>query len=304
MHLILAHRRVTESRRLKITSRDPTKFVETLGDVEESAAIARLRWTDLHIQTRTRTEMDAIVVPTELEVLGTDEPEVVHQIVIEEEEDSIVILKDLDCSRANFGASKPVDPYTIDEVVSFAYFSNWYQTLNPTIDEPDTLRARYDDYLLDILSRTSRAFIEEQSQYAYFLERYMPKDTPKSMKQEAYDIFMSELSAGEMDHFTIDAPEGEIGLGMDERIQDSSLMAGEPSSKVVLIKSIPPKLPRTALETVSLLYCKPSLLTGQSSSQVRLQPNTSLSQLQTRGYFDWVGSCYRTGQILSRSSRH
>lgn len=113
-----------------------------------------------------------------------------------------------------------LDPYTLDHIVPFTYFCDWYKqanarTLSRNADiNKDELQESFIKYREDLLARTAKGFVKEHISDAWFREKYDPAVAPVTRGQlvgyrrSLYETFLEDLDAGTFDELTLDGAAG------------------------------------------------------------------------------------------------
>lgn len=146
----------------------------------------------------------------------------------------------------NTEPQKKLDPFTINELVPYTYFCQWYQTLNPGIAIDDSMINRYDDYVADLTARTAKTYVAEQAALPWFRERYNEDPDTASYKHIALDKFRQDLESGTYDQFSVNTADDAQYLGMDEK-RDPLQKEGNVNPQLLFIKAVPSKLSKTSL---------------------------------------------------------
>jgi len=119
---------------------------------------------------------------------------------------------------------KNVDPYTVNYIVPFNYFCDWYKatnarTLSKTSEiSKDELQESFIKYRDDLLARTAKDFVKEHLTEAWFREKYDPSETPVTKGKRVeyrkwlYEMFMNDLESGKFDELTLDGVAGMLSL--------------------------------------------------------------------------------------------
>ena len=214
---------------------------------------------------------------------------------------------------------KNLDPYTLDHIVPFPYFCEWYkQTNSRTLSKnPDVNKEEMQDsfvkYREDLLARTAKAFVKEHSSEEWFKEKYDPVVGPATRqklinyRKWLYEIFMADMDAGKFDELTLDGAAGTISLSIslilarryfaeksgvpssppkkDDEEESSSGLAKMPTDPMSqrltpCIKTISTTVSRSQLEDVHPPSI--SLTNDNSSSKTNKASNTCPSATRTR----------------------
>jgi hypothetical protein len=113
-----------------------------------------------------------------------------------------------------------MDPYTLDHIVPFNYFCEWYKQTNArslsrnTEINKDELQDSFIKYRDDLLSRTAKGFVKEHMNEEWFKEKYDPVLGTKTRQKLVnyrkwlYEKFMQDLDAGKFDELTLDGAAG------------------------------------------------------------------------------------------------
>jgi hypothetical protein len=112
------------------------------------------------------------------------------------------------------------DPYTLDHIVPFNYFCDWYKqtnartlSKNPDVSR-DEMQESFIKYREDLLARTAKGFVKEHITEEWFKERYDPVLAPQIRAKQVnyrrwlYERFMEDLDAGQFDELTLDGAAG------------------------------------------------------------------------------------------------
>jgi SERRATE/Ars2, N-terminal domain len=120
--------------------------------------------------------------------------------------------------RASF--TKNLDPYTLDHIVPFTYFCEWYKQANArTLSKgseisKDELQESFIKYRDDLLARTAKDFVKDHSAEAWFREKYDPTLGPPTRnklieyRKWLYQSFMKDLDEGKFDDLALDGAAG------------------------------------------------------------------------------------------------
>jgi hypothetical protein len=115
-----------------------------------------------------------------------------------------------------------LDPYTLDHIVPFNYFCDWYKqtnarSLSRTSEiSKDELQESFIKYREDLLARTAKEFVKEHIADEWFKEKYDPTTAQATRsklveyRKWLYEKFMQDLDAGEFDELTFDGAAGRI----------------------------------------------------------------------------------------------
>jgi hypothetical protein len=115
---------------------------------------------------------------------------------------------------------KNLDPYTLNHIVPFTYFCEWYKQANArtlprgTEISKDELQESFIKYRDDLLARTAKEFVKEHMSDAWFKEKYDPavagmtKGKRIEYRKWLYGKFMGDLEAGRLDELTLDGAAG------------------------------------------------------------------------------------------------
>ena len=184
----------------------------------------------------------------------------------------------------------PPDPYTLNHIVPFPYFCEWYKQTNArtlrqnTEPTPDELQDSFIKYREDLLARTAKDFCKEHANEAWFREKYDPvlrvqtRGKLVEYRRWLYARFMEDLEAGKFDEVTLDGAAarryfaenggggGEVSpgskkegdIGEEDALTTCSALARMPSDPMAdkrtpCIKTINTTVTRTQLEAVSPL---------------------------------------------------
>jgi serrate RNA effector molecule len=117
-------------------------------------------------------------------------------------------------------SQKILDPYTLNHVVPFNYFCEWYKTTNartlPKNAEigKDELQESFLKYREDLIARTVKGFVKEHMSEEWFKEKYDPvlagvtRGKLVKFRRWLYERFMEDLEAGKLDELTLDGAAG------------------------------------------------------------------------------------------------
>jgi SERRATE/Ars2, N-terminal domain len=169
------------------------------------------------------------------------------------------------------------DPYTLNHIVPFTYFCDWYKTTNArtvkTEPTPEEMQDIFLTYREDLLARTAKDFCREHSNEPWFREKYDPvlgaetKGKLVEYRRWLYGRFMEDLEDGKLDDVDFDGAaarryfaaadaegKNDEGVGMDEVVASSALgrmppdpMADNPTP---CIKTVSTAVTRLQLEAV------------------------------------------------------
>lgn len=119
-----------------------------------------------------------------------------------------------------------LDPYTLDHLVPFVYFCEWYKQANArTLSRnaeinKEELQESFIKYKEDLLARTAKGFVMEHISDEWFKEKYHPNVSPaakiKSVnyRKWLYEKFMQDLDGGTFDELTFDGAAGMSSHGV------------------------------------------------------------------------------------------
>jgi hypothetical protein len=115
-----------------------------------------------------------------------------------------------------------LDPYTLDHIVPFPYFCEWYKqtnarslSKNSEINKQE-LQDSFIKYRDDLLARTAKNFVKEHMSEEWFKEKYDPVLAPVTRgkiinyRKWLYEKFMQDLDSGKFDELTLDGAAGRI----------------------------------------------------------------------------------------------
>jgi hypothetical protein len=117
-----------------------------------------------------------------------------------------------------------LDPYTLDHIVPFTYFCDWYKQTNArnlsrtTEITNDELQESFIKYREDLLARTAKGFVKEHISDEWFKEKYDPAIAPPTRsklvdyRKWLYGKFMQDLDAGKFDELTLDGAAGGVSF--------------------------------------------------------------------------------------------
>jgi len=113
-----------------------------------------------------------------------------------------------------------LDPYTLDHVVPFSYFCEWYKqanarnlSRNAEINREE-LQESFIKYKEDLFARTAKGFVREHMSDEWFKEKYNPDVSPAARtklvnyRKWLYEKFMQDLDGGAFDELTSDGAAG------------------------------------------------------------------------------------------------
>jgi SERRATE/Ars2, N-terminal domain len=113
-----------------------------------------------------------------------------------------------------------LDPYTLDHIVPFPYFCEWYKQANArslsknSEINKEELQDSFIKYREDLLSRTASGFVKEHMSEEWFKEKYDPTLSPTTRgkvvkyRKWLYEMFMKDMDAGKLDELTLDGAAG------------------------------------------------------------------------------------------------
>lgn len=117
---------------------------------------------------------------------------------------------------------KNLDPYTLDHIVPFNYFCEWYKQTNArslsknTEISKDELQESFIKYRDDLLARTAKDFVNKRMGETWFKEKYDPTLAPATRaklieyRKWLYANFIKDLEAGKFDELTLDGAAGTL----------------------------------------------------------------------------------------------
>ncbi|EMR09056.1 hypothetical protein PNEG_02827 [Pneumocystis murina B123] len=121
-----------------------------------------------------------------------------------------------DFSR-DYGSYKRVDPYTLNYLVSFSIFNEWYRSTNTLMDIADNeMYQKYEAYKQDLYARLAKPFVYKHMDEPWFKEKYLPDSRLPiyekiiEIKKSARIVFLECLRNGTFDDFTMDDDESEL----------------------------------------------------------------------------------------------
>jgi SERRATE/Ars2, N-terminal domain len=121
---------------------------------------------------------------------------------------------------------KNLDPYTLNHIVPFTYFCDWYKQTNArtlsknTEISKDEIQESFIKYRDDLIARTSKDFVKEHMSEVWFKEKYDPVLGPTTRaklieyRKWLYQNFMQDLDAGKFDELTLDGAAGNLIRGI------------------------------------------------------------------------------------------
>ncbi|KAJ2507961.1 hypothetical protein GGI11_006212 [Coemansia sp. RSA 2049] len=163
------------------------------------------------------------------------------------------------------GGNGMPDPRTFEHIVPFKYFAEWIKTQDGGRRlEQEDIRERYEDYRREALQRLYTQFFGEHKSDDWFGERFDPdrrKDYIARLnerKVENLHDFMADLEAGKFDKLTHTATTEQVmqyevnrrdpasagRLGGSDEDDEAS------ETNTLFIRTVPPSVPRSALEEV------------------------------------------------------
>jgi SERRATE/Ars2, N-terminal domain len=116
-------------------------------------------------------------------------------------------------------SQRHLDPYTLDHIVPFTYFCDWYKranarTLSRNTDINKELQESFIKYKEDLLARTAKRFVRDHILEEWFREKYDPTVSPAvriklvNYRKWLYEKFMQDLDGGTLDDWTFDGDDG------------------------------------------------------------------------------------------------
>ncbi|KAG4304630.1 hypothetical protein PORY_002023 [Pneumocystis oryctolagi] len=109
------------------------------------------------------------------------------------------------------------DPYTLNYLVSFSAFNDWYKSTNTFTDIIEKeMYQKYETYKQDLYARLAKPFVYEHMDVSWFKEKYLPESRLPiyekiiEMRKSARTDFINRLNNGEFVDFTIDSDESEL----------------------------------------------------------------------------------------------
>ncbi|KAG5519966.1 hypothetical protein PMAC_000243 [Pneumocystis sp. 'macacae'] len=155
---------------------------------------------------------------------------------------------------------KRADPYTLNYLVSFSAFNEWYKSTNTSTDIiEDEMFQKYEIYKKDLYARLAKPFVYEHMDSPWFKEKYLPESRQfiyekiVEIKKSARNTFINMLNSGKLNEFTIDSNESELDhepilienmIHIFEESFDDNLKT---YNNVLLIKNITPNVSYTDL---------------------------------------------------------
>lgn len=117
----------------------------------------------------------------------------------------------------DYGFYKRSDPYTLNYLVPFSTFNDWYKSTNTLTDITDNeMYQKYEIYKKDLFSRLAKPFVYKHMNEPWFKEKYLPDlrlpiyEKIIEIKKSARAAFIERLKKGFFDDFTMDDDESEL----------------------------------------------------------------------------------------------
>ncbi|CCJ29907.1 unnamed protein product [Pneumocystis jirovecii] len=148
---------------------------------------------------------------------------------------------------------KRADPYTLNHLVSFSAFNEWYKSTNTSTDIVEhEMFQKYEIYKQDLYARLAKPFVYEHMNSPWFKEKYLPEFRQSiyekiiEIKKSARDAFIKMLNSGKFAEFTIDSSESEL----DHEPIPIENMIHKTYNNVLLIKNVAPNVSYADLTTL------------------------------------------------------
>ncbi|KAG5437887.1 hypothetical protein PCANB_000602 [Pneumocystis canis] len=161
------------------------------------------------------------------------------------------------------GLYKRPDPYTLNYLISFSIFNDWYKSTNTFTDITENeMYQKYEIYKQDLYARLAKPFVYEHMDEPWFKEKYLPESRLPiyekiiEIRKSTRIMFMKKLSEGEFKDFIIDSDESEslhelIPIENITHIFEESFDDNLKTYKnVLLIKNITPNVSYMDLTTL------------------------------------------------------
>lgn len=154
-------------------------------------------------------------------------------------------------------SSSPVDPSQLDYLISFKHYCDYLRNAHPRSHfDDDEYTKKYTLYKEKFNGKQLVTFFEQQKDKEWFQEKYHPamslkrKERLKQLKQRYYDQYLVDLENGKYDDVRFDEPEG--GFKQQDTIMSSTAEgeAEEEWEPRLIIKTVPPTIPRNKIVEV------------------------------------------------------
>lgn len=165
----------------------------------------------------------------------------------------------MNADTAVYKSNPTVDPSQLDYLITFKQYCDYIRSTNPrTHFDDDEYTKKYNVYKEKFNAKQLATFFEQQKDKEWFQEKYHPslskkrKDELKQLKQRYYSQYLIDLENGKYDDVRFDEPEGGFKQQDTPMSGTAEGEASEEWEPRLIIKTVPPTIPRNKIVEVSM----------------------------------------------------